>query len=539
MSFSNQGAGSADATPTEGDVLGGRYQLESPIGRGGTATVWAAHDLNGDQDVAVKIVHMDSRRAAAFSRKFEREVANATAVSHPNSVRVIGHGRIGNEGFFLVMERLHGLTLAEVLRRDGCLPLQRAISIFHQILDCIGCAHQRRIVHRDLKPSNVMIIAGPERTETVKICDFGLSRAFYPDEGPLEATDRETPSETERFCGTPQYMSPEQARGEHLDARSDLYSISAMLFEALVGRPPFVAPSTLGIVSLQLSASPPRPSAIRRDLELPPALENLVLRGLAKSPLERPSSAEVYCAELLQIARDETRRLRSAQTQNHVDDSPTLDAEEHAPPSRRAQLSWWHVAAIAAAASVAAGGIALFAPSWKSAHTRNLAPPHMSPSVLHLTRSAEPTTAILPPGAHSSLLAQRAPINNTESLAKPRRGRRQHSGGRRSPLAPRSGETPLQANPHSPAPAPFDSHALLASAEVSLSRGLIGEACALGEAVVRSHPDLAAGHKFLGRCFVRLGSIARARVHYRRYLTLEPDAEDKEFVEAILSPWPH
>jgi serine/threonine protein kinase len=331
-----------------GTVVGNRYRLESVLGKGATGTVWAAVDVTSGEPVAVKILHTRFPPGSPGRRRFEREVESASALRHPRSVVVHAHGQMDDGSDFLVMERLPARTLATLLRESGPLPPLRAIAIAEQILDALATAHSLNILHRDLKPGNVMLVAGSgsdDEPDQLKVCDFGLAKRIEPDD---DGSSRKAGTADEApttgvgdLCGTPEYMAPEQARGDVLDGRADLYSVAVILFEAVVGRLPFTGRSALALVSKHLSEPPPRPSALRSDLSIPRPLENLILRGLAKHRSERPSSAEVFRADLLQLGRDIRTQERSQRAgERNPDEVATMIPGAVVPAARSYRWLW-------------------------------------------------------------------------------------------------------------------------------------------------------------------------------------------------------
>jgi serine/threonine-protein kinase len=295
-------------------LLDQNYELITELGRGATGTVWEARSRATSEIVAIKILHSHLLESATARKRFQREVESASNLHHPHCIEVLGHGQTADNTSFLVMERLYGTTLESLLENSGPLRQERAIKIAAQILDAIGAAHRLGIVHRDLKPCNVMLIDRDSDSDFVKVCDFGLAKAIEADadssssaagvvQNYISSTTR--PGE---ICGTPAYMAPEQACGEPIDARADLYAVGVMLFRAIVGQLPFSGRSILALLSMHLTVLPPNPSKLRPDLGIFPPLENLILRALAKDRAERPSSAEVFRADLLQIQRDLRKR---------------------------------------------------------------------------------------------------------------------------------------------------------------------------------------------------------------------------------------
>ncbi len=272
-------------------VGGGRYRLLDLLGTGGMASVHLAHDTVLDRQVAVKTLHTELGREDSFRERFRREAQAVARLSHANVVSVFDTGEdrfAGVEGEaggpvpYIVMEYVEGRPLRAVLDEDvarfGAVPTEKALRITADVLAALDASHEMGLVHRDIKPGNVMMT----RREQVKVMDFGIARAVQS--GVTSMT------QTGMVVGTPQYLSPEQALGRGVDARSDLYSVGVLLFELLTGRLPFDADSPLAIAYAHVQEPPPAPSSI--NMTIPPVVDALVARALAKNPNERFSSAE-------------------------------------------------------------------------------------------------------------------------------------------------------------------------------------------------------------------------------------------------------
>ncbi|WP_407559909.1 protein kinase domain-containing protein [Streptomyces sp. 184] len=271
-------------------VGGGRYRLLDLLGTGGMASVHLAHDTVLDRQVAVKTLHTELGREDSFRERFRREAQAVARLSHPNVVSVFdtgedrfaGAGEAGGPVPYIVMEYVEGRPLRSVLDEDvarfGAVPTEKALRIVSDVLAALDASHEMGLVHRDIKPGNVMMT----RREQVKVMDFGIARAVQS--GVTSMT------QTGMVVGTPQYLSPEQALGRGVDARSDLYSVGVLLFELLTGRLPFDADSPLAIAYAHVQEQPPTPSSINRTV--PPVVDALVARALAKNPDERFPSAE-------------------------------------------------------------------------------------------------------------------------------------------------------------------------------------------------------------------------------------------------------
>jgi serine/threonine-protein kinase len=261
--------------------LGGRAEIGELLGRGGMAEVHIGHDTRLGRTVAVKMLRPDLARDPTFQVRFRREAHSAASLNHPAVVAVYDTGEdqfAGNPVPYIVMEYVEGSTLPDLLASGSKLVPERALEIVDGVLAALAYSHQQGIVHRDIKPANVMLTKAGE----VKVMDFGIARAM-DDMGA-------TMTQTSAVIGTAQYLSPEQARGQQVDARSDLYSTGCLLYELLTGRPPFVGDSPVSVAYQHVREEPVPPSRI--DPDLTPAVDAVVLRALAKDREQRYQSAD-------------------------------------------------------------------------------------------------------------------------------------------------------------------------------------------------------------------------------------------------------
>jgi eukaryotic-like serine/threonine-protein kinase len=265
---------------TQPRLLGGRYELDGVVGRGGMAEVYRARDIRLDRIVAVKTLREDLARDQTFQARFRREAQSAASLNHPSIVAVYDTGEDTADPAhvpYIVMEYVDGRTLRELLRDDRRLLPERALEITDGVLRALDYSHRNGIVHRDIKPGNVMLT----RSAEVKVMDFGIARAV--------SDSQATMTQTAQVIGTAQYLSPEQARGERVDARSDLYSTGCLLYELLTGRPPFTGDSPVAIAYQHVRENPIPPSRV--DPEIPAWADSIVLKAMAKDPADRYQSA--------------------------------------------------------------------------------------------------------------------------------------------------------------------------------------------------------------------------------------------------------
>jgi len=272
---------------TQPRLLGGRYELDGVVGRGGMAEVYRARDLRLDRIVAIKTLRDDLARDQTFQARFRREAQSAASLNHPSIIAVYdtGEDMVGPITVpYIVMEYVDGRTLRDLLRDDRRLLPERALEIVDGVLRALDYSHRNGIVHRDIKPANVMLT----RTGDVKVMDFGIARAL--------SDSQVTMTQTAQVIGTAQYLSPEQARGERVDARSDLYSTGCLLYELLTGQPPFSGDSPVAIAYQHVRENPVPPSQV--DPEIPRWADAIVLKAMAKSPADRYQNAAEMRADI-------------------------------------------------------------------------------------------------------------------------------------------------------------------------------------------------------------------------------------------------
>jgi len=272
-------------------TLAGRYQVGEAIGHGGMADVHLGTDTRLGRQVAIKLLHPDLADDPAFRARFRREAHDAAKMAHPTVVRVFDAGEEavtdadGTERFvpFIVMEFVDGRLLRDIIA-DGPVPQEQAAKIVEQVLIALEYSHRAGVIHRDIKPGNIMVT----RSGQVKVMDFGIARAVSDSSSTL--------AETAQVVGTAQYFSPEQAKGETIDARTDLYSTGIVLFELLTGRPPFEGESPVAVAYQHINAEPPMPT--RLNPAVAPAFDLVVAKALAKEPSRRYQTAAEFRTDL-------------------------------------------------------------------------------------------------------------------------------------------------------------------------------------------------------------------------------------------------
>ena len=261
------------------------------VGRGGMAEVYRARDIRLDRIVAIKTLRTDLARDQIFQARFRREAQSAASLNHPSIVAVYDTGEDMTSGVpvpYIVMEYVDGRTVRDLLQEGHRLLPERSLEIIDGVLRALDYSHQAGIVHRDIKPGNVMVT----RNGDIKVMDFGIARAM--------SDAQATMTQTAQVIGTAQYLSPEQARGERVDSRSDLYSTGCLLYELLTGRPPFTGDSPVAIAYQHVRENPVPPSRV--DPDVPPWADGIVLKAMAKSPADRYQTAADMRADLQRAA---------------------------------------------------------------------------------------------------------------------------------------------------------------------------------------------------------------------------------------------
>jgi eukaryotic-like serine/threonine-protein kinase len=351
-------------------VLNDRYEMEKTLGEGGMARVYRGTDRVLGRTVAIKVLAGKYAGDESFVTRFRREAQAAARLNHPHVVSVFDTGDDGDR-HYIVMEYVEGETLGDLLRRQGRLPPDRAAAIAADVATALETAHETGLVHRDVKPGNVML----DRDGRVKVMDFGIARAAADD----------TLTQTGLVLGTASYLSPEQAQGMPVDARSDIYSLGCVLYEMLTGRPPFVADTPVSIAYKHVNEEPRPPSEV--EPSVPPALDAAVMRALAKDPEDRFPTAAAFRSAIAGVPADGGAATEPIAAAGDTAIMPAT-APEQAPPRR--PRSWLPLALVAAAIVALVGVLALALagspePSSPDQQQRSPAPP-----------TEEPTTPVAP-----------------------------------------------------------------------------------------------------------------------------------------------
>ncbi|MEZ4392139.1 MAG: serine/threonine-protein kinase [Polyangiales bacterium] len=282
------------------EILSGQFKVLERVGSGGMGAVYRAQQPSMDRFVAVKILHSKFTNRKDLVSRFRREARAMSHLTHPNTAKVYLYGQLEDNACYIVMEYLEGRNLGQLVRQEGPLDPARAVAILVQACGALEEAHQKGIIHRDLKPENIFLCKQGGIENFAKVLDFGLAKV----------TEREMQpgslilTQEGMVFGTPEFMSPEQAQGKTLDARSDVYSLAVILYELLTGKLPFDARSPMEFITLHVQATPIPLSVRAPDRSFPPGLEDVILKAMAKRPEDRYQSAGEFAAHLAAVVPD-------------------------------------------------------------------------------------------------------------------------------------------------------------------------------------------------------------------------------------------
>ena len=294
-----------------GKRLDGRYELQEVIGVGGMAVVYKAYDNIDDRTVAVKILKDEFLASEEFRRRFKNESKAIAVLSHPNIVKVYDVS-YGDKLQYIVMEYVEGITLKEYIEQQGVISWKETVHFTTQILRALQHAHDKGIVHRDIKPQNIMLL----ENGTIKVTDFGIARF----------SRSETRTMTDTAIGSVHYISPEQARGDITDDKSDIYSVGVVMYEMLTGQLPFQSDNSVSVAIMQLQTDPVKPREINSSI--PEGLEQITMRAMQKNPKDRYQSAAEMILDLEEFKRNPSIKFDYSY---FVDNEPTKFVDKTAP----------------------------------------------------------------------------------------------------------------------------------------------------------------------------------------------------------------
>jgi len=336
-----------------GTKLADRYLIMSVIGHGGMGVVYKARHELMDRIVAIKMLQSQLISDSMSVKRFQQEARAASKLKHPNVITLYDFGVSPTGQPYLVMDYLEGVSLADVIKKEGQVGVDRSVKIFAQACSALDHAHKQGVIHRDLKPGNIMLVEDDQDKDCVKVVDFGVAKLLW---GGEEENQRLT--QTGEVCGSPVYMSPEQCQGQKLDQRSDIYSMGVVMYEALTGRLPLLGKTMVDTMSKHISEMPQSFGVVRPDLYIPERLEAVVFKALAKDPAARLHSMEEFEQELIFAIPKPGRStaLRTGERTTVTIEMPrpsVATAPELAPEKSRAPIVI--AIALAVVAAIAAG----------------------------------------------------------------------------------------------------------------------------------------------------------------------------------------
>ena len=507
-----------------GRTIAETFRLDKLIGEGAMGRVYQGEQLSLGKPIAIKVLHRHLGGDPRIARRFHREAKAASRLSHPNSVQIIDFGEDDDGTLFIAMELLEGEDLQTIIDHDAPLTPTRIANLMKQTLRALDEAHHAGIIHRDLKPENVVVLSEREG-ERVKVCDFGIAKI-------VESEGRSTAITKDGYvCGTPEYMAPEQARGEEIDHRADVYSAGVMLYQLLCERVPFKADNALGIITKHLMEPPKPPRRVKPTWGIPRSFQRIALKALEKEPDDRYASAQEMSRAIdeAMITLGDLAGTRLGEGAFAVDGIDDDEDDEPVPTSTSdviAQVvpgsrNWMYL--VAAILVFAAAGIV-----WISRQPEEptgppvASPPEASqdpgtPPVVPPTPEATPTPEVSPTPEVTT--PEPSPPVVAEPEASPSRRRRARRGEPATPSSPAAAAAPS---------------ALERGRALMLGGDLPG-AIAQFERAARANPRSAQVQKQLGRAYMRSGEVDRGVAAYRTYLRLAPNAPDRAIIERILA----
>ena len=531
--------GTSDAPPPGPDpligaVLADKFEILELLGEGAMGRIYRARHLTLDRTVAIKVLHKHLGGEDRVAKRFHREAKAASRLAHPNSVHIIDFGRTADGILYIAMELLEGEDLQTILDHDHPLSPERIALILVPALRAVEEAHRAGVIHRDFKPDNIIVWEDRAGREHVKVCDFGIAKILDPQEGNSITVDG-------FVCGTPQYMAPEQARGDEIDHRVDVYAAGVVLYQMLVGKVPFGGDTTLGIITKHLTDTPIPPHVRAPELGIPRSFEEIVEKAMSKDPAQRYQSAGEMADALERAAKalgaeaserlgqgpftlERTRRERGsdeATARTLIAPKTKKSAPSEAPSGGIRN------AAIAVVVLLVVLAIAWWARTQSGATQASTSPlpPTSAPPETRLAAPPPTTTVIEPPPSTTAAIEPPSSVALTPATS----GIRIHGPRPTSTGTPPPTSAPPASDARSDGQRAFDE-----GRRLFLANDVPG-AIAQFEDAARLMPTNAEVQKQLGRAYMRGGDVTRSVAAYRRYLALRPDAADRAIVEGIIA----
>ncbi len=504
---------SGDTDPLVGATLADRYYVRRRVGEGAMGRVYEGHHTGIGKRVAIKVPRNSERRKSELMQRFRLEASAASRIGHPNIADVTDCGTTPGGDFFFVMEFLDGVDLAKLVRRDGALPVERALLIALQICRALEAAHKAGIIHRDIKPSNVMVLRDRDE-DLVKVLDFGVAKFLRVDVagGPDKPAALDL-TQADAAVGTPRYMAPEQMEsGRNVDFRADIYGLGGALYFMLSGgHAPIEADSIENVWRKKISEDPTPLSKWRADA--PPEVDDIVMRCLARDPARRPPSMEALKQDLL-LALERARAAGSSIMPMRVPSSTVVVAPAHQADARRAKLMVAGAAAVGFALIAAAAGYSAtrrggsrFVSAPAAALADRASPPAAAtlraPPIAHEPLGVPPATT--PPVATAAPTTPAVPVATTAALP--------------APVAVAPAPAPAAAPS---AKDPAESRLLLDKARRAFQFGKFVEAQLLAEKALKSGAG-ARAHILLAQIRFATDDLEESIAAYDKALQLEPE----------------
>jgi len=523
-----------------GRILAGKYHIQSLLGEGAMGRVYQAAHVDGGEPAAIKVLHQHLALDPRVAKRFHREARTASRFVHPNSVEIHGYGEDDDGTLYIAMELLPGRDMLTLIENEGPFPPSRVIRLLSDSLMALGAAHDHGIVHRDFKPENVLISTTEGGEDHVKVCDFGIAKIAEADGGSAITVSG-------FVCGTPEYMAPEQARGEEIDVRTDIYAAGCMLYQLLTGDVPFSGDTPLGIITQHLTDFAVPATKHRPERKIPVGLSRIAERAMAKEARYRYPTAESMHSALQRVAAclgasaDLEPGLMVDDPSGDINVAP-IGAPKLPRRVRRGKgrglVSNATLAILILLVGIGLGALLMLTPkegmsglvtsqSQSPAERQRTSTPTPEPSPANNVDAEGPQAPVTAPPAPiaSPLTSDASPAPNVTSS---RQRTRRREPAPSAPVPPEA-----QVPPASPAQEPAQTSPYDEGRRLFLANDLSG-AIRNFEAAARQSPGSARVHKQLGRAYMRSGQLAAGQRAYRRYLELAPNAADRPIIERLI-----
>lgn len=495
----------AGGDPYIGRTIAGKFHVLELIGQGGMGRVYKARHTTLDRLVCVKMLRPALLEDQTVVGRFEREAKAASRLNHPHSIQVLDFGQDELGTLYLVMEYVAGRDLRRTLRDEFPLDEARICHVMAQVLSALGEAHAQNVIHRDLKPENIMLEPRRGEPDHVKVLDFGIAKVLDPDVPGLTRADV--------VCGTPHYMSPEQATGSAFDARADLYAVGVILYQLTTGTLPFDGQNSMEVLTRHVNELPEPPRARRPEVSISPEMEALILRALDKNPANRPLTAEAFRAELLEIGEG----LRRAQEETASAAPPAFvsaPAEDTAAVQARALPK----SRLPGLAGLGVGAAALGVAAW---------------ALLQSPAPVEPAPVAGLPAESPQALAQAEPAAPPEPSPQPAAP----SPTPEVVVAAAPAASRVNAEPRQAAPKTGDTaraRELVDEADLLVEEGHVDAAIVTYRKAIEADPSFARAYRGLFRAGSQVRDTDAMRQGANGYLRLTPDAPDAAVIRRQL-----